>query len=74
MSTFMSTSKSNYTDMSIWKKHADHSTTLYTSFKLVLECKQVDKNNLKIIFEKSKFWKKEKQFYKTNKHFWNSEN
>ena len=27
MSTIMSTSKSNYTDMSIWKKHADHSTT-----------------------------------------------
>ena len=27
MSTCMSTSRSNYTDMSIWKKHADHSTT-----------------------------------------------
>ena len=26
MSTCMSTSRSNYTDMSIWKKHADHST------------------------------------------------
>ena len=26
MSTSMSTSRSNYTDMSIWKKHADHST------------------------------------------------
>ena len=27
MSTCMSTSRSNYTDMSIWKKHADHSIT-----------------------------------------------
>ena len=27
MSTCMSTSRSNYTDMSIWKKHADHSTS-----------------------------------------------
>ena len=27
MSIIMSTSKSNYPDMSIWKKHADHSTT-----------------------------------------------
>ena len=26
MSTCMSTSRSNYTDMLIWKKHADHST------------------------------------------------
>ena len=26
MSTCMSTSRSNYFDMSIWKKHADHST------------------------------------------------
>ena len=30
MSTSMSTSRSNYTDMSIWKKHADHSTKHYT--------------------------------------------
>ena len=29
MSTCMSTSRSNYTDMSIWKKHADHTTTDY---------------------------------------------
>ena len=29
MSTCMSTSRSNYFDMSIWKKHADHTTTLY---------------------------------------------
>ena len=29
MSTCMSTSRSNYTDMSIWKKHADHSTSFY---------------------------------------------
>ena len=29
MSTCMSTSRSNYTDMSIWKKHADHSTSAY---------------------------------------------
>ena len=29
MSTCMSTSRSNYTDMSIWKKHADHSTNNY---------------------------------------------
>ena len=29
MSTCMSTSRSNYTDMSIWKKHADHSTSDY---------------------------------------------
>ena len=27
MSTCMSTSRSNYFDMSVWKKHADHSTT-----------------------------------------------
>ena len=27
MLTCMSTSRSNYTDMSIWKKHADHSTS-----------------------------------------------
>ena len=27
MLTCMSTSRSNYIDMSIWKKHADHSTT-----------------------------------------------
>ena len=26
MSTCMSTSRSNHFDMSIWKKHADHST------------------------------------------------
>ena len=29
MSTCMSTSRSNYTDMSIWKKHADHNTSYY---------------------------------------------
>ena len=29
MSTCMSTSRSNYTDMSIWKKHADHSTNVH---------------------------------------------
>ena len=29
MLTSMSTSRSNYTDMSIWKKHADHSTSMY---------------------------------------------
>ena len=28
MSTCMSTSRSNYFDMSIWKKHADHSTNI----------------------------------------------
>ena len=31
MSTCMSTSRSNYIDMSIWKKHADHSTSWYGS-------------------------------------------
>ena len=34
MSTCMSTSRSNYFDMSIWKKHADHSTTKY-KFQLI---------------------------------------
>ena len=29
MSTCMSTSRSNYFDMSIWKKHANHSTSVY---------------------------------------------
>ena len=32
MSTCMSTSRSNYFDMSIWKKHADHSTTAYNCY------------------------------------------
>ena len=31
MSTCMSTSRSNYIDMSIWKKHADHSTRQLTN-------------------------------------------
>ena len=30
MSTCMSTSRSNYIDMSTWKNHADHSTNWYT--------------------------------------------
>ena len=34
MSTCMSTSRSNYFDMSIWKKHADHSTTIFLICKL----------------------------------------
>ena len=29
MSTSMSTSRSHYTDMSLWKRHADHSTSRY---------------------------------------------
>ena len=34
MSTCMSTSRSNYTDMSIWKKHADHSTSCHSCYLL----------------------------------------
>ena len=36
MSTCMSTSRSNYTDMSIWKKHADHSTSTYIKATFLL--------------------------------------
>ena len=42
MSTCMSTSRSNYTDMSIWKKHADHSTSGYSN----LFCKNLNQRSL----------------------------
>ena len=38
MSTCMSTSRSNYTDMSIWKKHADHSTRIDIEKRVLAEC------------------------------------
>ena len=38
MLTCMSTSRSNYFDMSIWKKHADHSTTTHRYKSLVYQC------------------------------------
>ena len=43
---------------------------LYTSFKPVLKCKQVNNNNLNNIFKRSKFSKKKKK--KT--FFWKTEN
>ena len=39
-----------------------YQTYLYTSLKPVLKCKQVEKNNLKNIFKRSKFSKKKKLF------------
>ena len=36
--------------------------SLHTSFKPVLKCKQVDNNNFKNIFKRSKFSKKKKTF------------
>ena len=41
---------------------------LYTSLKPVLKSKQVENNNLKNIFKRSKFSKEKNNF------FWNSEN
>ena len=40
MSTCMSTSRSNYFDMSIWKKHADHTTNEKGFHKTQTPCQQ----------------------------------
>ena len=50
MSTCMSTSRSNYFDMSIWKKHADHTTSTHPPYITVCwGCIQIFKHLLILI-------------------------